>query len=67
MRSDENQAFIDNVWNQHGIFVHIDPRMPDAILTRAVDVTDSHTMPRAILAPDLDSAKALLLRLIPTP
>lgn len=62
MRSVEIQAFIDKVWIERGIFVHIDPRMPDAILTREVDVTDSHTMPRAILAPDLDSAKALLAK-----
>lgn len=66
MRSVEIQAFIDKVWDERGIFVHIDPRMPDAILTKEVELTE-RTMPRAILAPDLDSAKALLLRLTPAP
>ena len=60
MSSDENQAFIDQVWNERGIFVYIDERMPGAILTREMDLSAESIMPRAILAPDLDSAKKLL-------
>lgn len=63
MRSVEIQAFIEDVWNERGIFVYIDPRMPDAILTKEMDLDAENTMPRAILAPNLDSAKAMLAKM----
>lgn len=57
------KTFIEDVWNERGIFVYIDPRMPDAILTKEMDLDAENTMPRAILAPDLDSAKAMLAKI----